>query len=252
MSPASDEFVKRRAGAPAGFFAVEAAGLRWLSAAPGGVPAVEPVAVSGDRIVLPRLASVAPTAAAAEEFGRRLAATHRAGAGWYGAPPAGHAGDGFIAELPLPHHVSAPAADGWGPFYAALRVVPFAGGGSRAVAAVCRRLESGDESLTGPPEPPSRIHGDLWSGNVLWTAAGAVLIDPAAHGGHRETDLAMLALFGLPHLGRVLAAYEEVWPLAEGWRERVALHQLHPLLVHARLFGGGYEAQAERAARQYT
>ena len=59
------------------------------------------------------------------------------------------------------------------------------------------------------------------------------MIDPAAYGGHREADLAMLSLFGLPHLPRVLDAYAEVSPLADGWEERLPLHQLFPLLVHA-------------------
>jgi fructosamine-3-kinase len=101
-------------------------------------------------------------------------------------------------------------------------------------------------------EPAARLHGDLWSGNVLWTVGEAVLIDPAAHGGHREADLAMLALFGSPHLERVVAAYDEATPLEDGWRGRVLLHQVHPLLVHAVLFGGSYAAQAVRAARHYV
>lgn len=245
------DFVKRRPGAPDGFFAAEAAGLRWLASVAGGVPAVVPLSVGADRIVVPRLATVPATAPAAEEFGRRLAVTHLAGASHHGAPPAGHAADGFIGPLPLPHLVSPPSSPGWGSFYARMRLRPFAAG-SRAVEAVCERLEREDGSLTGPPEAPSRLHGDLWSGNVLWTPAGAVLIDPAAHGGHRETDLAMLALFGLPHLDRVLAAYDETHPRSPGWQERVALHQLHPLLVHARLFGGSYATQAEAAARRYA
>jgi len=113
-------------------------------------------------------------------------------------------------------------------------------------------LAAGDPDLSGPPEPVARLHGDLWAGNVLWTAGGAVLIDPSAHGGHRETDLAMLALFGAPFLDRAVAAYDARWPLAEGWRDRVGVHQLYPLLVHAVLFGAGYGAQAVAVARRYA
>ena len=113
---------------------------------------------------------------------------------------------------------------------------------------MCARIAE----LAGPPETPSRIHGDLWSGNVLWGRDGrAWLIDPAAYGGHREVDLAMLRLFGSP--GKTfLAAYEERHPLAPGHEERVELYQLFPLLVHAALFGGGYPASAERVARKYA
>ena len=105
------------------------------------------------------------------------------------------------------------------------------------------------DSLAGPAEPPSRIHGDLWAGNVLWSGDRGWLIDPAAHGGHRETDLAMLALFGAPHLDRILAGYNDTTPLAAGWRSRVPLHQLHPLLVHACLFGASYAGEVRSAAR---
>ncbi|MFA9269514.1 MAG: fructosamine kinase family protein, partial [Baekduiaceae bacterium] len=117
-----------------------------------------------------------------------------------------------------------------------------------AVEAVCARMAS----LAGPPEPPARLHGDLWSGNVHADTEGRPwLIDPAAYGGHREIDLAMLALFGGAR-PRVVAAYEDVRPLADGWRERVELWQLFPLLVHAVLFGGGYGASAARIARRYA
>ncbi|HEX6888529.1 MAG TPA: fructosamine kinase family protein, partial [Candidatus Nanopelagicales bacterium] len=124
----------------------------------------------------------------------------------------------------------------------------------RLTAAEAARVDRAVEAIlqgsveVGPPEPPTRLHGDLWSGNLLWGADGHVwLIDPAAHGGHRESDLAMLALFGAPHLDRILATYDEAWPLADGWRARVPLHQAWPLLVHAALFGGGYGATAVRA-----
>jgi fructosamine-3-kinase len=211
-------------------FAAEAAGLRWLGEA---ITVPEVIEAAEDRLVLSWVSQEPPTAAAAERFGRDLARLHRAGAPAYGAP-----WPGFIADLPMSN---APAED-WPAFYASRRVLPFV---RRA------RLPAGDVQLieraverfgevTGESEPPARIHGDLWSGNVLWSRGTGVLVDPAAHGGHRETDLAMLALFGAPHLDRILGAYQEETPLAAGWRERVPLHQLHPLLVHVVLFGAGY------------
>lgn len=88
---------------------------------------------------------------------------------------------------------------------------------------------------------------------MLWSHNGVVLIDPAAHGGHRLTDLAMLALFGTPHLARIHAAYAEASDhLPDGWHGLIGLHQLHPLLVHADLFGGGYRQQAVEVARRYA
>ncbi|MGB7364395.1 MAG: fructosamine kinase family protein, partial [Rhodococcus sp. (in: high G+C Gram-positive bacteria)] len=92
-------------------------------------------------------------------------------------------------------------------------------------------------------------HGDLWSGNVMWTPDGVVVVDPAAHGGHRETDLAMLALFGCPHLGDVIDGYREAHDLDDGWRDRVPLHQLHPLAVHAAGHGRSYGLALADAAR---
>lgn len=261
--PDAPVFTKRRADAPRGFFAAEAAGLAWLDEAArehGGVPVVRPLEVHPDRIVLPLLEHGRPDAAAARTFGRRLAATHAAGATGFGAPPPGLAGDGWIGPLALPHAHDQDAGPSWGGFYATHRLLPYARAardsgaltpdGARAVDRVCSRLAAADPDLCGPPEPPARLHGDLWSGNVLWTPSGVVLVDPAAHGGHRETDLAMLALFGLPHLDAVLAGYDEAAPLAAGWRERVPLHQLHPLLVHAVLFGSSFGAQSEAVARR--
>ncbi|MEV8371653.1 fructosamine kinase family protein [Kribbella sp. NPDC056861] len=246
------QFVKERPDAPPGFFEIEAAGLRWL-AVPNGVPVVQPLDVSPGRLVLPRLEAAPPTAAAAEAFGRRLAITHAAGAAYFGVPPDGWTGDGYIGNAALPHPPA--PVDSWAEFYVTYRLEPYlrlaydSGAFDDRERAlfdrVCRKVA--DEA----PEPPSRIHGDLWSGNVLWTPDGVQLIDPAAHGGHRETDLAMLAVFGLPELERVLAAYDEAHPLAAGWRERAGLHQLHPLLVHVVLFGGSYVGQAVATAARY-
>ncbi len=253
-------FVKRRPGAPPGFLEAEAAGLRWLARAEGGVPVAAVLAVEPGRLVLERVPAGPATAAAARTLGTRLAATHRSGADWFGQGPPGWTGDGFVGDARLSLPARPPAS--WGSFFARERVAPYLraardtgaldAAGARPVERVCERLDRGDPELTGPPEPVARLHGDLWSGNVLWSPAGAVLVDCAAHGGHRETDLAMLALFGLPHLAEVLAAYDDAWPLADGRRERVGLHQLFPLLVHAVLFGAGYGAQAASVAARYA
>ncbi|MBL8931602.1 MAG: fructosamine kinase family protein [Kineosporiaceae bacterium] len=266
MSGLPDPVVKHRADAPHGFFAVESAGLHWLAQARsrGGASValpVQPVSPGDTRIAIARVTTHPATPAAAERFGRELAATHRAGAPWFGCPPQGWDGDGFIGPIPLPHN-TVDRNIGWGRFFARYRLEPFLRQavdhrtlpeqGRRAVSVLCERLADEDPDLCGPAEPVARLHGDLWSGNVLWDGASAVLIDPSAHGGHRESDLAMLALFGLPHLDRVLAAYHEAWPLAEGWRERVGLHQLFPLLVHTVLFGSSYGAQAAAAAAHYV
>ncbi|MFF8908530.1 fructosamine kinase family protein [Streptomyces olivaceoviridis] len=229
----------------------EVAGLRWLAAA----DAVRVPAVLGHDehwMVTERVPTGSPDRGAALRFGRALAALHAAGAPRFGAPPPDGPEDARIGLAPLRN---APGTD-WPGWYAEHRVLPYVRGAvDRGTlrpdeAAVFERVCARLPELAGPAEPAARLHGDLWNGNVLWGADGEVrLIDPAAHGGHRETDLAMLHLFGCPHLDRVLAGYRRAAPLADGWRDRVGLHQLFPLLVHAVLFGRGYAGQALAAAR---
>jgi fructosamine-3-kinase len=246
-------FVKRNPGAPAGFFACEAAGLQWLSAAEDGAACARVIDYDDTSLTLERLDAASPTCAAAYEFGRRLACTHDTGAAAFGAPPDGWTGPGFFGPLHEPLPMSLTGHDRWGEFYARERLAPMAehaaprlGAATRkAVGAVMLRCEAGDFD---DDDPPARLHGDLWSGNVMWTSGGAVLIDPAAHGGHRETDLAMLALFGCPHLDEVISGYQARRRLRDGWRNRVGLHQLYPLLAHVVLFGVGYERQTHAAA----
>lgn len=120
----------------------------------------------------------------------------------------------------------------WAEFYATRRVLPYvrelrdSGRLSPAEVGLFERLAAGLPELAGPAEPPARIHGDLWCGNVVWSGGRGWLVDPAAHGGHRETDLAMLTLFGESWVPRLLTAYEEVAAPADGWRERQRLHQV--------------------------
>jgi fructosamine-3-kinase len=241
-------FVKSLSTAPRRFFATEAAGLEWLRDAPGGVAIPEVVADDDHHLVLEWITPGLPSVEAAERFGRALANTHAAGASSFGMTT----GDGWIGTLDLPGG----PWNTWPEMWVEGRVLPYlrAGVDSGAIKAKdaydVEKLVGDIDQHAGPAEPPARIHGDLWAGNVLWGADGTTyLVDPAAHGGHREADLAMLALFGFPHLERVLAAYHEAAPLADGWRRRLALHQLHPVLVHAVLFGGSYGGQAGRLAR---
>ncbi|MCM6772438.1 fructosamine kinase family protein [Nocardia sp. CDC159] len=225
--------------------AAEAASLRWLGEGDTDGLIPEVLAADPDTLVLPWLPETAPAPPAAERFGRELAALHSRTPDAYGAP-----WPGFIAALPQDNSQS---TGEWGSWYAEHRLAPMLRAaaptlGEEGVHTIERVIFTID-NFAGPSEPPSRIHGDLWSGNIRWTPDGARLIDPAAHGGHRETDLAMLALFGAPHLDRILAAYQESAPLEAGWRQRVPLHQLYPLLVHVALFGGAYRAGTLDAAR---
>jgi fructosamine-3-kinase len=231
-------------------FAAEANGLRWLAEA-AAVPVPEVLAVTPSALVISMIPPGRATPEAAFQFGADLARLHAAGAGGFGAP-----WRGFIASLPLDNTpVPRDTGQGWPEWYANRRLLPFL---RRAVDEGALRAEDGRlveavidriGSLAGPAEPPSRIHGDCWAGNLLWSRGRGWLIDPAAHGGHRETDLAMLALFGAPDLDRMLAGYNDTVPLAAGWRSRVPLHQLHPLLVHACLFGASYRDGVRAAAR---
>jgi fructosamine-3-kinase len=212
---------------------LEAAGLRWLADAGARVPAI--LSEGPDRLVLQRIEPGQLSPEGEEELGRMLAAVHRAGAPRFGSLPA--PGRFLVGRCELPSS----EGDDWNDYYLEHRLLPLARrvGLEREVERV--RVEA-------PVEPPARLHGDLWSGNVLADVDGRPwLIDPAAYGGHREIDLAMLDLFGrVP--ARTLSSYDEVHPLADGWRDRVGLWQLFPLLVHAVLFGGGYLAQSRDLA----
>ena len=244
-------FAKTHPAPPPGVFRTEAASLAWLRDA-DSLRVPEVLAVSdGDEhappmLVLEWIDERRGQAPDEDAFGRGLAALHRAGAVCFGREDQRSTG-----SRGLPNQRCAT----WAEFYATQRLVPIA----RIVRdttqlddALAVRLEAVAariEHLAGPPEPPARVHGDLWGGNRLVDGAGeSWLIDPACFGGHREFDLAMMRLFGGFGDG-AYRAYAEAHPLADGWRERVALHHLAPLAIHAVKFGGGYVAGLDRALR---
>jgi len=232
-------FVKTHEAPPPDFFTTEAVGLRWLAQA-GAAPVPEVLFASDAPpcLALEWIETGGGSDAAGEAaFGRALADLHGAGASCFGREDGRTTGSLALPNEPL---------DDWPTFYAERRLLPLArlARERRAMAAGdVKRLERVAGRLTAfgaAAEPPARLHGDLWAGNRMVDAAGrSWLIDPAAHGGHREFDLAMMRLFG-GFDERCHAAYREATPLAPGWEARVPLHQLAPLAVHAIKFGGGY------------
>ena len=254
LADGTEAFVKTRAGASPGEYAAEAAGLQWL-AEPDAVRTPGVLAIGDDYLALEWVEHGRLDAGGASELGRGLARTHLAGAPDFGEFRGSGAGaESGFGSLRLPND---PAED-WPTFYGERRLLPLArlarerGALTSAGVAAVERVSARLGELVGPAEPPSRLHGDLWQGNVMGDAEGRPwLIDPSAYGGHREIDLAMLRLFGAPG-GGVFEAYAEVAPLADGWEDRVGLYQLLPLLVHALLFGGSYRGSAEQMARRYA
>ena len=235
-------FAKTHRDPPPEFFDTEARGLEWLRAA--DAVAVPTVVHVDDAVLVLEWIDEQRQQPDEHRFGAQLADLHRGG-----APCFGRADRRTTGSRRLPNEPS----DTWASFFAANRLVPLARLGrdtSRLSEQVCAGLEALAERLDElgvPEEPPARLHGDLWAGNRLVAADGVSwLIDPAAHGGHREFDLSMMLLFG-GFGDACFAAYDEAHPLAPGWRERVPLHQLAPLAVHAVKFGGGYGPATERA-----
>jgi fructosamine-3-kinase len=238
-------FAKTRSKGPRGFFLTEAAGLAWLrEAGVVSIPKVLDVSDDPPALVLEWIEPGAAHSGTEESLGRALAELHTAGAPCFGREDRRSTGSRGLPNEPCAT---------WAEFYASNRLLPLArlASDERALPAsavadlegVAARLER----LGGPIEPAARLHGDLWAGNRLIDAAGVSwLIDPAAHGGHREFDLAMMRLFS-GFGDACFAAYHEHSPLADGWQERVPLHQLAPLAVHAIKFGGGYVAATQRA-----
>jgi len=242
-------FAKHYPASPPEAVRCEADGLRWL-AEPGVVPVVQPRGFdeASRVLVLDWIEPGRPSPGGDAEFGRALAALHRSGAPGFGALP-----DNFIGSLPQSNRTHAT----WPAFYGKERITKLARratdaglldpGDSARIEALVDRLPE----LFPDDAPPSRLHGDLWGGNRLADASGTSwLIDPAAYGGHREMDLAMMRLFG-GFSDAVFAAYEEVWPLTPGASERIGLCQLYPMLVHVNLFGRSYVGSVRRILDAY-
>ncbi|MGI9625816.1 MAG: fructosamine kinase family protein [Longimicrobiales bacterium] len=248
-------FLKWHDRAPPLFFEREAQGLTALSNGPLFVPTVE--AHGRDWLLLEWVESAPPTNRSWEALGQGLAQLHRShrspGFGW------DHAN--FIGQLPQPND----AQDSWGAFWRDVRLRPFMEEAhNRTLLTVAEREElvrvleviPSLIDAVGLDDGPSLLHGDLWSGNVMFAppaagddSAAPVIIDPAVYSGHREVDLAMTRLFGgFPQ--SFYTAYQQEWPLLSGHEARVSVYQLYPLFVHLLLFGRSYAAQLMATAGQ--
>jgi len=236
-------FVKVQHDAPAALFSLEAEGLAWLAEA-GALPVPEVLCHGSEFLVLEHISPGERARDFDEQLGRGLAQLHA-----FGAPFFGWHQDNYLATLKQNNSCE----KHWPSFYCDRRIRPLLESCiqmGHVPPNWIRRFDtlySRMEEFAGPPEPPARLHGDLWSGNVHTNSAGApVLIDPAVYGGHREIDLAMLELFGSPSAA-FYAAYDEVYPRSAGQAQRVSLYQLYPLLAHIVLFGSSYVERCERA-----
>lgn len=258
---------KSRGWAPKGFFECEGRGLQWLAQATpmGGPRVVDVYGWGADHLDIERIDQTSPTPKAAFDFGVALARMHDAGASHFGSAPDDYHGTCYFGPLQDPVPMDTGAWDDPITYLAEGRLRPMVRLGMKR-----GELDSSDMDLTErvidalpdilgetASDDPCRVHGDLWSGNVLWTRKGdedpagveAVLIDPAAHGGHREEDLAMLHLFGMSYLSQIMSGYQSIHPLSPGFERRCTLWQLYPIAGHCVFFGGGYVTEYRQMCR---
>ena len=243
-------FIKTHADPPPQHFTTEARGLDWLQEVRAlAVPAVLGVSDDPPYLALQWIQEGQRTLSGEAQFGRALARLHQAPCSQFGRTDERTTGSLGLPNTP---------GDSWSHFYATQRLLPLAQIAAERGAlknATIRQIETVANRLDDHVEPgslPARLHGDLWAGNRLVDTEGlSWLIDPASHGGHREFDLAMMQLFG--GFGEdCWVAYHEQFPLHDGWRDRVSLHQLAPLIVHAIKFGQAYVGPTEAALDKYV
>jgi fructosamine-3-kinase len=250
-TPDGPLFAKTHPDPMPGLFEREAAGLRALHRA-GAVAVPEVIRESPEGLVLEWIDAGHRLPEADETLGTQLAALHRVTGPHFGGLD--DAPSGYLGSQP----VDLTPTDDWAEFFLDRRIRPLTkraverGRLDPAAVGLVERVAGQARELCGPPEPPALLHGDLWGGNRLVDVDGANwLIDPAVYWGHREVDLAMMQLFG-GFGASTYEAYDDAFPLAAGWRERVEWYQLPPLLVHAILFGGSYGPAALGVLRRYA
>lgn len=241
-------FVKWNENAPESMFLVEAKALELLSSAEAGlqIPAVR--VASENFLVLQWIEEGGGRQNSAYDFGTGLARLHKSTTNYFGLDH-----NNFIGRLPQSNTKHAT----WPDFFALERIEPQIKMGvesNKLTRSVLRDVEALYKKLGSifPSEKPALLHGDLWSGNYMFTKTGvASIYDPAVYYGHREMDIAMTRLFG-GFSANFYKGYNDEFPLEAGFEDRVTLCNLYPVLVHANLFGGSYCRQAENIIHSYA
>lgn len=254
LADGREVLIKWNRGSFPGMFAAERRGLELLASAEAlRIPAVLVHSDSTDEcsafIVMEWLGRDSSTTAVAEALGRGLAAQHRATAETFGLDHDNFCGSNAQINTP---------ADDWAMFFGERRLgyqLELARRQGRLSGRRGSRLEKLITQLGNwlPSHPPaSLLHGDLWGGNWLVTAAGEpALIDPAVYYGHREAELAFTELFGgFP--SAFYQAYQSAWPLEPGYEERKSLYNLYHLLNHLNLFGESYGGGVDSILQRYV
>ena len=241
-------FVKWNAQSPDSMFETESKGLQLLASA-GTALQVPKVFIQDEGfLVLEWIDEGTAKQNTAYNFGVELAKLHKNSTKYFGLDH-----NNFIGKL----HQSNSAHSNWADFFAIERIEPQIKMGVES-GTLTRSLLNDVQKLYAklgaifPNEPPALLHGDLWSGNYMFTKSGGTSIyDPAAYYGHREMDLAMTQLFGgFP--SDFYEGYNDQYPMQPGFDDRVTICNLYPILVHANLFGGSYSRQAENIIQRYA
>ena len=247
-----DFFLKWNASAPSDMFLKEASGLNEMSQAASSL--VIPKVIWSTEVddfpgllLMEYLQAATNTSGFDEQLGRGIAQLHRKTASAFGFHHSNYCGTTIQDNT---------WTDNWPEFYAQQRILALvlqiktARGMSSEELKVYEMLVDRIPVLLAHQTVPSLIHGDLWSGNYMYSANGPALIDPACSYADREMELGMMKLFG-GFSAKVWDAYQEEFPLPKEWQQRIRLYQLYHVLNHYLLFGGSYGQQALEIAREY-